>query len=112
MAIYLKIDAKSVVKRISQRRICSFCGQIYSLINNPDVEKGPCKQCGNVGTVKQRKDDMPDVVEKRLKVFAEAIEPMLEYYETKKLLNVIDASLAEDAVFKKLSELIDNFKIR
>lgn len=111
MAIYLKVDIESVVKRISLRRVCK-CGQVYSLASTPDAEKIACTKCGNAGTIIQRKDDMPEVVETRLKIFADTIEPMLEYYKSKQLLHVIDASLTEELVFKNISDLIDNFRIK
>lgn len=110
VAIYLKIDIDLVVKRISQRRVCSKCGHVYSFSSLP--QDGLCIKCGTAGTIQQRKDDMPEVVENRMKIFSNAIQPMLEYYEDKKMLNTIDASLAEDIVFKKISDLIDNFKVK
>ena len=110
VAIYLKIDIDVVVKRISQRRVCSKCGYVYSIASLP--QDGLCVKCGSGETIQQRKDDMPEVVENRMKIFSNAIQPMLEYYEAKKMLSAIDASLAEDVVFKKISDLIDNFKVK
>lgn len=108
-AIYLNIDTDIVVKRISQRRVCSKCANVYSLATVP--QNGTCVKCGETGTIIQRKDDMPEVVENRMKVFSNAIQPMLEFYEAKKMLVTIDAADAEDVVFKKISDLIDNFKV-
>jgi adenylate kinase len=108
-AIYLKIDTEIVVKRISQRRVCSKCAHVYSLASVP--QDGACIKCGEVGAIIQRKDDMPEVVENRMKVFSNAIRPMLEFYEAKKMLKALDAADAEDVVFKKISDLIDNFKV-
>lgn len=110
VAIYLKIDIDVVVKRISQRRVCSKCAHVYSLSSLPKDDT--CVKCGTTGTIQQRKDDMPEVVENRMKIFSNAIQPMLEYYEDKKMLYMIDASLVEDVVFKKISDLIDNFKVK
>ena len=109
-AIYLKIDTDVVVKRISQRRVCGKCAHVYSLASVP--QDGICVKCNEVGSIVQRKDDMPEVVENRMKVFSSAIQPMLDYYESKKMLDTIDASDAEDVVFIKISDLIDNFKVK
>jgi adenylate kinase len=108
-AIYLKIDTDVVVKRISQRRVCSKCGHVYSLASLP--ENDTCVKCSSTGTIQQRKDDMPEVVENRMNVFANTIKPMLDFYEAKKMLKILDAADAEDVVFKKISDLIDNFKV-
>lgn len=113
--IYLKIDTDIVVNRISQRRVCSKCGQVYSLLSMTTLQnsaQGTCARCGSIGTIQQRKDDMPEVVENRMKVFSNAIQPMLEYYESKNMLSVIDAAGTEDIVFKKISDLVDNFKVK
>ena len=112
IAVYLKIDIQKVVNRIAKRRVCSKCGHVYGLDFSPNAEKDPCVKCHSTGTVIQRKDDMPEVVENRLKIFTDSVEPMLEFYQSKGLLNVIDASLAEAVVFKNICDLINNFKIK
>jgi adenylate kinase len=111
IAIYLKIDVAVVVKRISRRRVCSKCGYVYSLDSENEKTLASCFKCGEKGSVLQRKDDMPDVVENRLKIFLNSIQPMLDYYGDKNILHIVDASKAIPVVFEEISSLIDNFKI-
>jgi adenylate kinase len=112
VVVYLRADVDVVVSRISQRRICSKCGSVYSLINSSGKEFASCLKCGEIGTVEQRKDDMPEVVENRLNIFLKSIQPMLDFYDSKNLLHAINASRAVDSVFKDISNLIDNFKVK
>ena len=107
--IFLKIEDDVVAKRISSRRVCSKCGQVFGINSPVDLSTIPCVKCGTSGTLIQRKDDMPEVVLNRLKVFSEAISPMLKYYESMKRLITIDATLSEDNVFSKISTAIENF---
>jgi adenylate kinase len=109
IAIYLEIDIPTVVTRISQRRICSNCKQVYSLLNLSVDELSVCRKCGNKGTVIQRKDDMPSVVENRMQIFSDSIKPMLDFYDTKNVLKLIDAAETEDIVFEKISNIIEIF---
>jgi adenylate kinase len=110
MAIYLKIDNSAVIERISKRRVCNKCGQVYSLQGLHDsVKNNFCSKCGSTDTIVQRKDDMPDVVANRLEIFAASIKPMLDYYKAKNLLKIIDASQSEDLVFQEISKLISKY---
>jgi adenylate kinase len=85
--IYLKASDAFLIKRLSNRRICSDCGKIYHLINLPPRREGMCDDCG--GKLIQREDDRPDVVKKRLEVYHEMTAPLLDYYKQKGVLSEI-----------------------
>ena len=85
--IDLQVTDEDVIQRMSGRRICEKCGASYHVqYNNPRVE-GVCDKCA--GTLIQRKDDHPDTVKERLKVYHKQTEPLEEYYRKKGKLSVV-----------------------
>jgi len=70
-----------IIERLSNRRICRNCGEVYNLrYLKPKVE-GVCDKCG--GQLYQREDDKPEVVKERLKVYERQTQPLIEYYKRK-----------------------------
>jgi adenylate kinase len=63
---------------MSGRRVCEKCGSSYHLLYKKPAQEGICTNCG--GTLVQRKDDHPDTVNDRLRVYHEQTEPLVEYY--------------------------------
>ena len=83
---------------------CPNCGEIYHKISKPPTVEGICDKCGTELTV--RKDDQPDTIEERLRVFSAKTQPVLEYYETKGTLTRIDAMLTPQQVFSAILEAL------
>lgn len=106
LAVYFKIDFAILTDRIVNRRTCGNCGEIYNLNTKPLQANGVCDKCGAKDSLKQRKDDTQDVVSNRLKIFADAVDPMLAFYKAKEALVEIDASLQESEVFSELEKVI------
>jgi adenylate kinase len=106
LAVYFKIDLGVLISRVVNRRTCGACGEIYNLTTKPPRVADVCDKCGSVGTIKQRKDDTQEVVANRLKIFADTVEPMLEFYKSKGVLVEIDASMQEKVVFSELEKVI------
>ena len=76
--IDIEVPDEKIVQRMSGRRVCEACGASYHILyKKPEVE-GVCGKCG--GTLVQRKDDHPDTVNARLKVYHEQTEPLKAYY--------------------------------
>jgi adenylate kinase len=87
----LLIDAADdvVIKRLSGRRQCSD-GHLYHVEFDPPKHDGKCDQCGK--PLKQREDDQPDKVSKRLATYHEKTEPLKDYYEERGLLRRFDGT--------------------
>jgi adenylate kinase len=107
LAIYFKVDPAILADRVVNRRICSNCGEIFNLITKAPQVANVCDKCGSTGTLAQRKDDTFDVVFNRLKIFSEAIEPMLSFYKSKGELVVVDASMKENEIYNMLENVIN-----
>ncbi len=76
--IYLKASDDFLVERLSNRRVCLFCGRVYHLINIPPRFPGVCDGCA--GRLEQRQDDKTEVIRQRLDVYRNETAPLLDYY--------------------------------
>jgi adenylate kinase len=87
----LLIDAPDevVIERLSGRRQCSN-GHLYHVEYDPPKHDDVCDQCGK--PLRQREDDRPEVIEKRLRTYHEQTEPLIEYYEGRGLLRRFDGT--------------------
>lgn len=94
--INLVADEDEVIKRLSNRRACKACHNIFSIqdIKDPNI----CPSCGSKGTLYQRDDDKEEVIRKRLKVFNKNTKPVLDYYSQKGIIINVNALASIDDV--------------
>ena len=86
--IDIEVSDEDIVKRMSGRRVCEKCGASYHLEFKKPAKEGVCNLC--TGTLVQRKDDHPDTVLSRLKVYHEETEPLKDYYEKQGKLTIVE----------------------
>ncbi len=86
--IDIEVPDDKIVQRLSGRRMCADCGASYHLEYKKPEKDGICNVCG--GKLVQRKDDHPDTVLDRLKVYHEQTEPLKDYYSKAGLLKVVE----------------------
>ena len=86
--IDIEVSDEDIVKRMSGRRVCEKCGASYHLEYKKPAKEGVCNLC--TGTLVQRKDDHPDTVLSRLKVYHEETEPLKDYYEKQGKLTLVE----------------------
>lgn len=72
-----------IIERLSSRRICKNCGEVYNIRFLKPKKEGICDKCA--GLLYQRIDDTPKVITERLKVYERQTQPLLEYYKGKTL---------------------------
>jgi adenylate kinase len=106
-AIYFDIDLGVLEQRIVNRRVCKGCGEIYNLLFKKPQSDGVCDKCGSTD-LQLRKDDNPETVKNRLKIYKESTEPVLKYYEGQGRLSRVDASKGSEEVLKELINVINN----
>lgn len=102
LVINLDVAEKVIIDRLSNRRICRDCGEIYNLKSMPSEKEGVCDKCG--GELYQRSDDKPEVIRKRLDTYEEDIRPIIEYYREKDL--VVDIVAREEKPVKVMMQKI------
>lgn len=102
----LQFDASEevIVDRLSGRRACSNCGANYHVRNIPPKKEGICNVCGRM--LIQRKDDEPETVRKRLKVYQEQTAPLIEFYKKRKLLQVVNGDLEIEPLQVELAQCL------
>jgi adenylate kinase len=84
--ILLAVPDWIIIERLSTRRICKNCGEVYNVrYLKPKVE-GVCDKCG--GQLYQRSDDTAEVIKDRIKVYEKQTQPILQYYKEKKVPQV------------------------
>lgn len=105
IVLLFEISDEEVLKRLSSRRICSSCGEIYNVITRPERTAGVCDICA--GRVIQREDDKESIVRSRLGIYHAQSVPLVAYYSAKGLLRRIDAAGAKDTALKFLTSLKD-----
>ena len=79
--ISIEIDDQVIENRMTGRRVCSKCGASFHVTANPPRVEGVCDSCG--GELSIRKDDAPETVRNRLKVFHEETEPLKAFYQAR-----------------------------
>ena len=82
-AIDVDVPDENIVQRMSGRRACLSCGATYHLEHVPPQKEGVCDKCGNELVL--RDDDKADTVLNRLKVYHDQTQPLIQFYETKKI---------------------------
>ncbi len=83
------VDDDEVVGRLSGRRVCRQCGEIYHVEFKPPSTEGVCDACG--GELYQRDDDKEEVIRARLASYAEDTEPLEQFYADRGLLRDVEA---------------------
>ena len=76
--VSIEIDDAVIEARMTGRRVCTKCGASYHITANPPKQEGFCDQCG--AEVATRKDDAPETVRNRLKIYHETTEVLKDYY--------------------------------
>ncbi len=79
--INLLVPEQIIIERLSNRRTCKNCGEIYNLKTLKPRREGICNRCG--GPLIQRKDDTIPVVKERFQVFEKQTRPLMRYYESR-----------------------------
>jgi adenylate kinase len=104
-AVAVIVPDEEIVKRISGRRTCAKCNAMYHIAFEPPAKPGVCDKCG--GELYQREDDAEETVRERLKVFAEATRPLLDYYGHQGLLAQVDGVGPTDEVEKRILSAVN-----
>jgi adenylate kinase len=103
--INIEIAPEELWKRLTGRRVCSKCGEEFNIYYKKPSQDATCDKCGS--TLIQRDDDKEAVIEKRLKVYKEQTEPIIDYYRQTGKLRSIDGRGEISAVFEKIRQLLE-----
>lgn len=90
--IEIYVPDEKIMDRMSGRRVCEKCGASYHVEYKPPKNGETCDSCG--GKLVQRKDDAPETVKERLRVYHEQTEPLKDYYGNKGKLYIVEGQEA------------------
>ena len=105
-AVNVDVPDEAIVSRMSGRRACLACGGTYHIKFNPTKVEGICDACG--GELVLRNDDKPETVQKRLDVYHEQTQPLIEYYQNQNILKEVDGTLPMEEVFQAIIAILED----
>lgn len=103
-AINIEVPDEIIIDRMSGRRACPGCGATYHIHYNPTMTENKCDRCGS--EIILRDDDQPATVRKRLDVYHEQTQPLIEYYMAKEKLVEIDGTKEIEEIFQLIVETL------
>ena len=103
-ALDIEVPDENIVTRMSGRRACLGCGATYHIKYNPPKTEGVCDTCA--GELVLRDDDKPETVQKRLDVYHEQTQPLIDYYTEAGVLKELDGTQDIDVIFGQIQEIL------
>ncbi|MDD3219782.1 MAG: adenylate kinase [Lachnospiraceae bacterium] len=103
-AINVEVPDENIINRMSGRRACVGCGATYHIKYIPTKVEGICDVCGEKLIL--RDDDKPETVKKRLDVYHEQTQPLIDYYEKAAVLKEVDGTQDMEDVFKDIVNIL------
>lgn len=103
-AIDVDVPDENIVSRMSGRRACTGCGATYHIIYNPSKKGEYCEVCGEKLIL--RDDDKPETVQKRLNVYHDQTQPLIDYYTKQSILRTVDGTQDMNDVFAEIAKIL------
>lgn len=103
-AINVEVPDENIIRRMSGRRACLGCGATYHIEHIPPKKEGICDTCGKELVL--RDDDKPETVKKRLDVYHEQTQPLIDYYTKKNVLAEVDGTKDMEEVFQDIVKVL------
>ena len=99
-AVNVDVPDENIVNRMSGRRACLSCGATYHIVYIPSKVEGICDVCGDKLVL--RDDDKPETVKKRLSVYHDQTQPLIDYYKEAGVLANVDGTQDMEKVFSDI----------
>lgn len=103
-AVNVEVPDENIINRMSGRRACVKCGATYHIVHIPTKVEGICDTCGSELIL--REDDKPETVKKRLMVYHDQTQPLIDYYTKKNILKEVDGTVDMDEVFTAIVKVL------
>lgn len=99
-ALSVEVPKDGLMKRLTGRRACKGCGQMYNVYFSPSKKESVCDKCG--GALFQRDDDKEETIKRRLDVYDAQIAPLIDYYKKGGILKSVTGVGSIDEIFSKV----------
>ncbi len=103
--ISITVDDDELLKRITGRRACDRCGKSYHVLYEPSRDNVKCDLCG--GTLIQRDDDKEETMKKRLFVYNEQTQPLINYYTCESVIRHIAGTGSIEDIQKQIVKTVE-----
>lgn len=103
-ALSVDVPFEDLMKRLTGRRTCKACGQMYNVYFKAPAKEAVCDKCS--GELFQRDDDKEATIKKRLEVYTAQTEPLIGYYKNKGIVKSVSGTGSIDEIFKKVTEVL------
>ncbi len=103
-AVEIDVPREVILDRLTTRRTCSSCGEIYNVKSNPPKVGGVCDKCG--GAVVQRDDETEEAISNRLNVYNAQTAPLVDFYKNEGMLLSVQAT-SSDTVINAIKGKLD-----
>ena len=103
-AIDIEVEDENIIRRMSGRRACLNCGATYHVVTIPPKKEGICDVCGSELVL--RDDDQPETVKKRLDVYHEQTQPLIDYYKKQNILKSVNGMEPMETVFANIVAIL------
>jgi len=104
-AFDVDVPDENIITRMAGRRACVGCGATYHLEYAPTKEENICDACG--GELILRDDDKPETVKKRLDVYHEQTQPLIDYYNKLGILKSVDGTQNINKIFETIVAILE-----
>jgi adenylate kinase len=99
-ALSVDVPFEDLMKRLTGRRTCRECGQMYNVYFSPSSKEGACDKCG--AALFQRDDDREETIKKRLDVYSAQTAPLMDYYKAQGILKSVCGTGDIEAIFGRV----------
>lgn len=103
-AVSVDVPKEDLMKRLTGRRTCRGCGQMYNVYFSPPKNEKACDKCG--GELYQRDDDKEETIRRRLDVYEAQTAPLIDYYGRKGILHTVQGTGSIDEIFGKMCAVL------
>ncbi len=103
-AVNVEVPDENIINRMGGRRACVGCGATYHIVYNPTKVEGVCDACGEKLIL--RDDDKPETVQKRLTVYHDQTQPLIDYYSKSGVLKEVDGTVDMEDVFAAIVDIL------
>jgi len=104
-ALLIEIEPDTLIQRMTGRRTCESCGQMYNIYSSPSKLFDRCDKCG--GNLRHRADDNEETISNRLRVYETQTSPLIAYYNDQKKLRSVEGTGEITGIFNKIVRAID-----
>jgi len=107
-AILIDVDLDSLMQRLTGRRTCASCGQMYNIFTSPPRLDDRCDKCG--GVLKHRADDNEETISNRLRIYEAQTAPLVEYFRGQDKLYTVNGQGEIEDIFSEINRVLQEVR--